>query len=291
MNTLLLLTLLFISLFVLGGVLYLFYKNINQRLAKIEAALSRLQLSKRHDDDDDEYDEEDEEDEYEDETSETIENDTDPEGTYKELIGLGSTVKVLYINEGKEMNFHIVATKNDKSEGSAAIQNIFYKSPLAESLIGRSVGETVKIGVLNTYVEILAHEWSLPDDEKELNEENDYVVASTQTTWVSKNSQLSSLRIGEYVRTTFPEVIGDLDLYELARLQRADYSKVTFGIQYPFLRKKKFYQTKIERYWKTPVRIHGEFYFVCSEWFETAQNNDRPYYETWLRKMRGKVKQ
>jgi|688.fasta_scaffold466041_2 hypothetical protein len=287
MNTLLLLTLLFISLFVLGGVLYLFYKNINQRLEKIEAALSRLQLADKHTDDEDDVEEDDEDanDYHENEVDDEDEN----EGSKKELIGLGSIVKVRYLKDNKVISVHIVATKNDKIDTSAEMQNIYYQSPLALSLIGHSVGAIVKIGTLDNYVEILAHEWSLPDDEPEDTEEHDYYVKPTYHKWESTSIQSS--RIGAYVRDTLPKVISAIDQYELARLQRFDYSKETFDIQYPFLRKKLVNETKIKRYWKTPLRIHGNYYFVCSEWFETAQNNDRPYYETWLRKMRGKVKQ
>jgi transcription elongation GreA/GreB family factor len=261
------------------GIAYLFYQNIDKRLAKIEAALSRLKLSERHT-------EEDEEDEEE-ENEIAGENEEENEGSKKELIGLGSIVKVRYLKEDKVVSFHIVATKNDTSATSAEIQNIFYQKPLAASLIGQTVGAIVKIGDLDTYVEILAHEWSLPDDEPEDTKENDYYVKPTYHKWESKSIQSS--RIGAYVRDTLPQVISAIDRYELARLQRFDYSKETFDIQYPFLRKKLVNETKIKRYWKTPVRIHGDDYFVCSEWFETTQNNDRPYYESWLRRMRGKV--
>jgi len=30
------------------------------------------------------------------------------------------------------------------------------------------------------------------------------------------------------------------------------------------------------------VKIFGEEYFVCSEWFEVFANNDRPYLLRWL---------
>ncbi len=39
----------------MGGVIYFFYKNINQRLEKIEASLSRLKLAEKHTDDEEDY--------------------------------------------------------------------------------------------------------------------------------------------------------------------------------------------------------------------------------------------
>jgi hypothetical protein len=102
-------------------------------------------------------------------------------------------------------------------------------------------------------------------------------------------SSTSNVKIGEYVRTTFAEVKDKIDREELEKLQRQDYSKATFDLQFPLL--KKVFPTnsqKPHRYWKNPVQLFGEWYYMCSEWYETPANNDRPYYEEWLRKMRNK---
>jgi len=99
----------------------------------------------------------------------------------------------------------------------------------------------------------------------------------------------SELKIGKYVRKTFSEVINKIDRNELENLQRGDYSKTVFDLQYPFLRKRqKSDKEKPLRYWKEPVNIMGELYFMCSEWYEKETNNDRPSYEKWLNKMRKK---
>lgn len=97
----------------------------------------------------------------------------------------------------------------------------------------------------------------------------------------------SELKIGEYVRTTFREVLDKIDRTELENLQRADYCKQTFDIQFPFLRKVLPIDTKKpSRYWKNPVQLLGDWYYMCSEWYEVPQNNDRPYYEAWLKKIK-----
>lgn len=103
------------------------------------------------------------------------------------------------------------------------------------------------------------------------------------------NELPSEMKIGQYVQKTFVEIIPKIDRRELENLQRHDYSKAVFDLQYPFLRKvlKSDHQKPI-RYWKTPVRILGELYFMCSEWYEKDPNNDRPYYEKWLKQMRNK---
>lgn len=96
------------------------------------------------------------------------------------------------------------------------------------------------------------------------------------------------LPIGKYVRKTFNELVKDnlIEWNEIERLQRADYSKSTFDIQFPFLAKESSPYYERARYWKNPYHINGEFYFVCSQWYEVPANNDRPYYEGWLRKIK-----
>ncbi|HQV35936.1 MAG TPA: GreA/GreB family elongation factor [Flavobacterium sp.] len=60
---------------------------------------------------------------------------------------------MLYMNNGKDLNIHIVTTQNNKPT-SNSIQKIYEKSPLAVSLIGHAVGDIVKIGSLENFVEI-----------------------------------------------------------------------------------------------------------------------------------------
>lgn len=96
----------------------------------------------------------------------------------------------------------------------------------------------------------------------------------------------SKLKIGKYVQSTFRKVILKIDNNELVKLQNAAYSKITFDIQFPLLKKvSRTDSDKIDRYWKEPVEILGDRYWLCSEWYEKRENNDRPYYEKWLRKI------
>lgn len=96
------------------------------------------------------------------------------------------------------------------------------------------------------------------------------------------------LPIGKYVRKTFGDLIRNnlIDRNEIERLQKPDYSKMTFDIQFPFLAKENSSYYERIRYWKNPYHINGEIYFACSQWYETPINNDRPYYEEWLSRMK-----
>lgn len=104
------------------------------------------------------------------------------------------------------------------------------------------------------------------------------------------NSQNSSnVKIGRYVQTTFSELVNSnkLKQEEINKLQNADYCKKIFDIQFPFLQKKFIQYTELrKRYWRNPILIFGEEYYMCSQWYEVPANNDRPFYENWLKKMK-----
>ena len=53
------------------------------------------------------------------------------------------------------MTVQLAETDSNKAEMSNGIQKINNKSPLAVSIIGKSVGEAVKVGNLDNYVEII----------------------------------------------------------------------------------------------------------------------------------------
>lgn len=74
---------------------------------------------------------------------------------FKDEIKLGSKIKVKYVNNGKDINVQIVETENNKNELSKGLQKIYFRSALAISLIGHSVGDIVKIGNLDNFVEII----------------------------------------------------------------------------------------------------------------------------------------
>ena len=74
---------------------------------------------------------------------------------FAEEVKLNSKVQVKYVNNGKDISIHIVSTENNKNDKLDGIQKVYYKSPLAHSLIGQTVGDIVKIGNLDNFVEIL----------------------------------------------------------------------------------------------------------------------------------------
>jgi len=93
----------------------------------------------------------------------------------------------------------------------------------------------------------------------------------------------NELKIGKLVQLVLkPLLINKATEQELLLMQETEYSKATFGIQYPLLLKTS--QPVAERhYYSELIIIRGERYRLCCEWFETAANNDRPYVEKWIK--------
>jgi very-short-patch-repair endonuclease len=73
---------------------------------------------------------------------------------FKDEITLGSKVTVKYMNNGKDIKVHIVETAS-KNELLNGIQKISLKSPLSTSILGHRVGDIVKVGNLDNFVEII----------------------------------------------------------------------------------------------------------------------------------------
>jgi transcription elongation GreA/GreB family factor len=80
-----------------------------------------------------------------------------------DIIKLNSKVQVKYMNNGRDINIQLVSTENNKPTPNN-IQKIYYKSPLAESLLGQKVGEIVKVGNNDNFVEIIKIENENIDD-------------------------------------------------------------------------------------------------------------------------------
>jgi len=95
----------------------------------------------------------------------------------------------------------------------------------------------------------------------------------------------NEMKIGLLVRSTLTRMLANHEISkeEIELMQTAAYSKKTFHLLHPLLRKASLSNgEKVKRYWSTEVEAYGEKYFICSEWYETPSNNDRPYFMKWL---------
>lgn len=61
----------------------------------------------------------------------------------RDKVGLGSTVVILDVNKGEEMTYHLVTSE----EADAAKGKISTSSPLGRGMLGREVGDVVRIQI------------------------------------------------------------------------------------------------------------------------------------------------
>jgi hypothetical protein len=110
------------------------------------------------------------------------------------------------------------------------------------------------------------------------------VMSNTTNDRISSNETFSELKIGKIAQTLLREILesGKVDNLELSSMLTKDYSKSVFGIDFPLLvpADEKFDSV---RYYSKPLTIHGKQYRLCSQWFEVAANNDRPFLLAWLK--------
>jgi hypothetical protein len=96
---------------------------------------------------------------------------------------------------------------------------------------------------------------------------------------------LKEMKIGVVVRNVFRGMLenGEVAQEEIEKMQNKEYSKETFHIQFPLLLKVSETNGKApDRYYAPRLNIFGEEYYLCSEWYERDDNNDRPYLMKWL---------
>jgi hypothetical protein len=107
--------------------------------------------------------------------------------------------------------------------------------------------------------------------------------SKTMSKRVVSNDTLSELKVGKIAQTLLRDALesGKADDSEITLMLTKEYSKETFGIDYPLLVSDDGKYESI-RYYTNPLAIKGTRYRLCSQWFEVSANNDRPYLIKWL---------
>lgn len=91
------------------------------------------------------------------------------------------------------------------------------------------------------------------------------------------------VKIGELVRTKVRDLLGSgrVDKSEILRLQTYEYSQSVFGLYFPFLSKEIIETAGLKRYYVTPVMIHGEKYYICSQWYSKQKKSLENWISQW----------
>ena len=103
---------------------------------------------------------------------------------------------------------------------------------------------------------------------------------------------LEEMKIGTIVRTVVRNMLerGEVSREEVELMQTKEYSKETFDIQFALLIKVEDMTDELwSRYYSTPVKIFGDEYYICSQWYEVPANNDRIYLMKWLNKKNNEI--
>ncbi len=77
--------------------------------------------------------------------------------------------------------------------------------------------------------------------------------------------------VGVWVKKYIPKILEycfNTDISELDKLKNKDYSKMKFGINYPFLIEVVESNAKVHRYWKTVYLYDNRYFVITSEWFK-----------------------
>ena len=92
------------------------------------------------------------------------------------------------------------------------------------------------------------------------------------------------LKVGQIARSILRKMLeeGAATEDEIEYLQQSGYSRRVFHLNYPLLARVESGFEKA-RYYSSPLMIRGISYVLCSQWFETPANNDRPFLLKWIK--------
>ncbi|MED0971378.1 P-loop NTPase fold protein [Bacillus paramycoides] len=159
-------------------------------------------------------------------------------------------------------------------------QKVLYKICENDSYLN---GEFTKI------VEIMKKIIEVVPEDIDLGQVITKMLTKSAVTDLSKNSESNAIKIGEYVKTTFEKLVNSSVISPaiIQNLLDLDYSKDTFGLNYPFLKEiddttSISLQVKINgnnRYWVKTFEIEGKGYLVCSQWYKNMSTE----FERWVK--------
>lgn len=103
------------------------------------------------------------------------------------------------------------------------------------------------------------------------------------------DNEFSELKVGQIARTVLAKLLvnGAASEREIELMQTKEYSKDVFDLQYPLLIEVKKGEPRPVRYYQPILQIYGKKYRMCSEWFETASNDDRTPLIRWINARKG----
>ena len=142
-------------------------------------------------------------------------------------------------------------------------------------LVSKDVADTNEL-FLRSYQMMEMFEYRTDTSPSELLENS--TAEQEETEWKD-----GDVKVGKIAQTMLRKMLeeGAASEKEVEQMQTAEYSKAVFDLNYPLLAKADSDYSRV-RYYTKPLVIRGTMYMLCSQWFETETNNDRPYLEKWM---------
>jgi len=178
----------------------------------------------------------------------------------------------------EKYDFHVRIIANDEFN-SSVLQPIL--------LISGNVADTSELFLRSYQMFTMFSENSLREEHMYAPKSTNQIIDKPDPKCTEANIY-KELRIGQLAQVVFRRLLenGAASEEEISLMQTSDYSKQVLSLQFPALiRKGTVYDTK--RYYAKPLIINGAEYYLCSQWFETPTNNDRPFLLRWIEQHSG----
>lgn len=100
---------------------------------------------------------------------------------------------------------------------------------------------------------------------------------------LAEDNGLVEMKVGRLANTKLRSMLEDgmATEEEIIKMQTTSYSKEVFHLNFPLLVATTEPYDSV-RYYTKPLRIKGVEYVLCSQWYETSANNDKPYLLSWI---------
>lgn len=172
----------------------------------------------------------------------------------------------------EDFNIKILQPVLDKISNIADTNELFIRSIQMLNLFSKSKNEDNYNNIISKTNIIRDSEAPIIQDDNQINNSEKYLI-----------EEYKNFKIGKLAQTVIPRILNSDKITDedIKLLQDKDYSKDTFDIQFPLLVEKSNNFERI-RYYSNPFVINGKYYYLCSQWYETSANNDRPYLEKWI---------
>ena len=106
------------------------------------------------------------------------------------------------------------------------------------------------------------------------------------------NENLEKMKIGEIIQTLLPTFLNEglITKYEILKLQDKEYSKITFGVNYPILKKvnqeislkENRYINGYPRYYARKILINEKEFILTQEWLDSNKENFINWFKKFL---------